>query len=161
MEKFFIITDECNYKKDYIDYKKNIKEVNKFVKEFFEENKIEASQYYVTNKQLYIIPNKNDIEKFDKFLNKPIQQGLRGFKKNSKINKLFTQKLKDKNLKVLSRPSLWMYMNGVYGNMKTTTYLLENTVYLKLSTTYDGQINEKGFKEIKGSEYYAAIENKR
>lgn len=74
MEKFFIITDECNYKKDYIEYIKNLEKVNDLVKEFFNENEIDTSQYYVNN-VLYIVPTDKDIEKFDKILTKPIQQG--------------------------------------------------------------------------------------
>ena len=159
MEKFFIITDECNYKRDYINYKENTKRVNELMNEFFSESGIETSKYYVTDKQLYIIPNENDVNKFDKLLNKPIQQGLRGFKKSSKINKSFLQKLKDNDIKVLDSPSLWMYINGFYGNMSTTTCLIDGIMYLKLSTTSNKEINEKGFTEIKGSEYYAAIEN--
>lgn len=159
MEKFFIITDECKYKRDYIDYKKNTKEVNEIIKEFFNENGIETSKYYVTDKQLYIIPSNKDIEKFDKQLNKPIQQGLRGFKKNGKINKSFIKTLKEKGVRVLSMPSLWMYLNGFYGNMRTTTCMVGNTMYLKISLESSKDIKEKGFNEIKASEYYLAIGN--
>lgn len=159
MEKFFIITDECKYKRDYINYKKNTKHVNEIIKEFFSENEIETSKYYVTDEQLYIIPSDKDVEKFDKQLNKPIQQGLRGFKKNGKINKLFIKTLKDKDVRVLSRPSLWMYINGFYGNMSTTTCVMGDTMYLKISSESSRDIKEKGFNEIKASEYYLAIGN--
>lgn len=158
MEKFFIITDECNYKKDYIEYRENIKVVNDIVKEFFDENEIDTSEYCI-NDVLYIVPTSKDIEKFDKMLNKPIQQGLRQFKKNSKIHKAFFKKISDKNIKILRSPSIWMYMNGMYGHMRTSTYLVNNVMYLKLSTDYDRNVNEKGFKEIKASEYYLALEN--
>lgn len=159
MEKFFIITDECKYKKDYLDYKQNIKDINEIVKEFFTENDIETSQYFVDTDKLYIVPTDKDNENYDKVLNKPIQQGLRAFKKNSGINKMFYKKVNEKGLKVLNRPNLWMYMNGFYGSMRTTTLLVGDTMYLKLSIDYDREINEKGFKEIKASEYYLVIEN--
>lgn len=159
MEKFYIITDECGYKKDYLDYGKNTLDVNEVVKEFFTENNIDTSQYYVDSDKLYIVPTSRDIEIYDKLLNKPIQQGLRSFKKNSKIHKEFYKKIDDKGIKILIMPSVWMYMNGMYGHMRTTTSLVDNTMYLKLSTDYDREVNEKGFKEIKASEYYLAIES--
>lgn len=159
MEKFFIITDECRYKEDYKNYRKNTKDVNEVVKEFFNENEIETSKYYLTNNQLYIVPTNKDLEKFDKDLNKPIEYGLRAFKKKGKINKLFIQKLESKGLSILNKPNLWMYMSGFYGSMSTTTYLINDVMYLRLSTNYDVEINEKGFDEIKASEYYLAIES--
>lgn len=159
MVKFFIITDECGYKDDYKNYRKNVEDVSEVVAEFFNENAIEAIQYHLTSNQLYIVPTNKDLEKFDKDLNKSIEYGLRAFKKKSKINKLFIQKLKSRNLSILDRPNLRMYIDGFSGRMSTTTYLVNDVMYLRLSTDYDVEINEKGFNEIKASEYYLAIES--
>ena len=159
MEKFFIVTDECKYKEDYKNYKKNTEDINEIIKEFLKENEIETSKYSLTDDQLYIVPTNNDLEKFDKDLNKSIQYGLRGFKKNGKINKSFFKKLESKGLSVINRPSLWMCIRGSYGSMSTTTSLINDVMYLKLSTDYDVEISKKGLIEIKASEYYLAVEN--
>lgn len=160
MDKFYIITDECNYKNDYLEYKKNLVVINEAVKEFFNTNNIDTKEYYVDSNNLYIVPTNKDLETYDKMLNKPVQQGLRAFKKNSKMYKSFYKKIKDENIKILSMPSIWMYMSGMYGHMRTTTSLVEETMYLKLSIDYEREVNEKGFKEIKASEYYLATESK-
>lgn len=159
MEKFFIVTDKCKYKKDYLDYQKNITDVNEVVKEFFNENNIETSKYYLDNNKLYIIPTDKDTENYGSVLNKPVQQGLRAFKKTSKISKMFYENINNKGLKILNRPSLWMYMNGFYGSFSTVTSLVGDTMYLKIDTEYGNEINETGMNEIKASEYYLALGN--
>lgn len=57
------------------------------MEEFKENNEIESKEYHAENDTLYIVPTDTDIEKFGKMLCKDIGNGLRAFKKTSKINK--------------------------------------------------------------------------
>ena len=157
MEKFFIITDECKFKGKYLEYKESCKNINEYLNEFFKENNIESSQYYLGNKQLFICPSENDLKLFSKELNKPIEYGLRGFKKNGKINKSFLNGLKEKDLKIQYKPNLCMYINFL-GKLWTTTFIKNNVMYAKIETENYCEIKSKGFVEIKASEYYKVQE---
>lgn len=157
MEKYFIIKDECGFKKDRNDYLENVKKLNEVVKEFFNIYEIEANKYYLNTERLYIIPTENDIAKFDNFLTKAEDYGLRAFKKNSKINKEFVKYLKDKNMKVLIEPLLWMYINFT-GRISTQVFMHNDVMYAKIETDNKFKYNEEYFKEIKASEYYTVKE---
>lgn len=158
MEKFFILTDKCGYKRDFIAYRDNLHKVNTFIKDFFKEEGILTAKYSVYDGQLYIVPTDEDLVKFKNVLSKPIGDGLMAFKKNSKIHKSFISKLSDRGIKLIERPSLWYYMGNFYGSFSSSVSLIGDEMYLKLTLSKDKEINEVGFKEIKASEYYLAIE---
>lgn len=160
MRKFFILTDECEYKKDYLNYMENAKIVNELVKEFFRDKGVETKEYYIDSNQLYIIPTEKDEDKFDKYLNKPIEQGLRAFKKNSKMNKDFMQFFKDRNVEILKNPILIMYLSFT-GKVRTTTFLKGDTMYAEIEAEKAFNSDVKGFIEIKASEYYLAVEDEQ
>lgn len=158
MEKYFRIKDECRFKKDYFDYMENSKMLNDFIKEFFDKHDIETSKYYLSEEQLYIVPTESDVYKFDKQLNKPKDQGLRAFKKNSRVNKAFVNKLKENDLKILRKPQLWMYIDFL-GRMSTQTFIKNSEIYAKVETDYKFIYSTEYFEEIKASEYYKIKES--
>ncbi|CEP45762.1 Uncharacterised protein [[Clostridium] sordellii] len=158
MEKYFRIKDECRFKKDYFDYMGNSKMLNDFIKEFFDKNDIETSKYYLNEEQLYIVPTESDMCKFDKQLNKPKEKGLRAFKKNSRVNKAFVNKLKENDLKILRKPQLWMYIDFI-GRMSTQTFIKNSEIYAKVETDYKFIYSTEYFEEIKASEYYKIKES--
>lgn len=158
MKKFVIVKEECKYKEEYIKYKENQIEVNKYVNTFFSENGIQTKEYYIGGNQLYIVPTEEDLEKFNGMLNNSIDYGLRGFKKRGKINKKFLDGLKENNIELIDRPMLWMYIN-FSGKISISTFIKDGVMYAEINTESNLKLNEKYFKEIKGSEYYAIIES--
>ena len=85
MEKFYIVTEESDLNKEYLGYVNNRKEVNEFVKKFMKQEGITANEYHVNAEKIYIIPTDEDLESFNKVLNKQLENGLRQFKLNSDI----------------------------------------------------------------------------
>lgn len=159
MEKFYRIKKGSPLYSQYFEYIENTKQVNEVVKEFMVEHNIETHQYYASTDVLYIVPTAADLDKFDKVLSKNVGNGLRPFKKTSKINKDWVELLKSKNLRVLGKPFLGFYFK-VAGKFSTRLFNIEEEVYASMSAGYDFPNPEnEGFVEVKASEFYKIIED--
>lgn len=159
IEKFFIVDDNSQLAKDYWNWKKNLHDVNEHVKLFMEENQISATQYHADNNILYIIPTKEDIERYDKILGKDIGNGLRPFKKNSTIHKLWIKSLKDNNLTVLHKPhTVWYFKEFAGGRFSTRLFDVDGVIYTSFSWEGNKLDCPEGFTEIKASEFWKGIE---
>lgn len=157
MEKFYIVTEESNLNKEYWKYKNNVKEVNEYVKKFMEQEGIKANEYYASTEKLYIVPTEDDLRTFNRKLNKELEGGLRQFKLNSSIAKRWVEFVNDNNIKILYKPFVRTYFNA-YGRSKSRLFNIGDTVYCTYETEFNFN-NPKGFKEIKASEFYSAVEN--
>ncbi|MNO75226.1 hypothetical protein D3C76_662560 [compost metagenome] len=157
MEKYFMVTEENILHKDWFDYKNNSKAVRELVREFFESHGIGATEYYVTDDEIHIVPNESDTEAFGSLLCAPIENGLQKFKKSSAISKAWVRALQDAGLKVLRRPMLILYFRSFGGGRFRSRIFDQNGI---LYCSIDPVVGEapKGLVEIKASEFYKIIE---
>lgn len=157
MEKFYIVTENSSLNGAYWRYKNNVKEVNEYVKKFMEQEGIKANEYYVDAEKIYIVPTEDDIINFDSRLNKELENGLRQFKLNSLVAKRWVDFVYCNDIEILRKPFVAAYFNA-YGRSKSRLFNIGDTVYCSYENEFDFN-NPNGFKEIKASEFYSAIEN--
>lgn len=147
MEKFYIVTEESNLNKAYWKYKNNVKEVNEYVKSFMNKEGITANQYHVNAEKIYIIPTDEDLEVFNKILNKQLENGLRQFKLNSAIAKIWIKFVSDNNIKILHKPFVGTYFNA-YGRSWSRLFNVGDTIYCTYESEFD-LLTQKGLKKLK------------
>lgn len=158
MERYFIVTDENKLKKDYIEYKKNTTDINEIVKKFMKSQEIETKGYHPRNKYLFITPTTKDEEVFKTQLCKSVlDDGLRRFKKNSKVNKAWVETLKLNDIKVIDRPFVPFYFEKILGSIRSRLFETDGHVYCSLEHTEDIK-TPKGMTEMKASEFFKVIE---
>lgn len=156
MEKYYIVTEKSSLHKSWFDYKANVGVVNELVKGFIAENGIEASEYYVSDTEIYIVPSEKDVEMFGNSLGATLDNGLRKFKKNSKICKAWVAALNIAKLKVLRKPMVILYFRGIGGKYRSRIFDQNGVLYCSIDPA-DGKENE-GLVEIKASEFFKIIE---
>jgi len=158
MEKFFIVTEGNELRKDYLGYKTNSKLINYMAKKFCNMQLIMAEEYCAYTEQFYIVPTEEDFIKFDKVLCKEVNDGLRPFKITSKVNKAWIKLLKNEGLIVTNKPYVSFYFDSCCGKHNTRIFDVEGIVYLSMSMDYDFE-TPKGMIEIKASEFYKVVED--
>lgn len=159
MEKFYIVTDDSEYRKAYLDYQQNSKEVNDIVRDFMISNDIETHEYAIGMRENHfeIVPTQKDFDTFGKQMKKDSRANvLSSFKKNSAIFKDLFKILEDKNMKVLHRPFI-QFAFPCCGKSRSRLFELNGEVYASYEHESDFE-NPKGFKEIKASEFYKIVE---
>jgi len=160
MENCFIVTEQSELHKDYYDYRENVKIVDNIVKGLMDKYNINTKYYYVDKFGFAIEPTEKDVELFDKMLKVPIENGIRFFKKYSKIHKEWMDILKTKNIKVLRKPFVGFYFNGVHGKFKTRLFDIDDVLYCSIEC---GSVDDiecpEGMKRIKTSEFYKIVED--
>jgi len=158
MEKYFIVTEQSKLYGEYMRYIQNKKDVNDHVKEFTAKNEIKTTEYYANSGYLYIVPTENDLEKFEKVLTKPVNDGLRSFKKNSKINKQWVKSLDEKDLKVINKPVVLFYFTRGYGKTRSRLFNVDKVLYCSFEVDTTELDCPEGMVEIKASEFYKILE---
>lgn len=158
MEKYFIISEDSSLYKNYFKWKSNEELVREHVKKFFENHGISAKQYIARNKELYIIPTKDDMGKFEKYFTKQVlENGLRKFKINSKIGKEWTKLVQENELNILSKPRIGFYF-PIYGRHSVRLFDIDKTLYCSIDSEYKFDKPEWA-KEIKASEFWKVVED--
>lgn len=183
MEKFYIVTNE-NFLKEMNDYRKHDEERKIIAKNFFEDKGIAGKEYYISGDgsvnrpfkeyekhdiRLYITDCNENNQKFGKELLKPTKLFsnsdvlMRKFRANSKTLKEFQDLCIEKNIVINNYPMrVGDYFKELYlGGYSVSRFEHENKLYLNISTTKYETItpnNDAGFTEIKGSEFYKALE---
>ncbi|MEY8352507.1 hypothetical protein AALB39_04030 [Lachnospiraceae bacterium 54-53] len=159
MEKFYIVTDESEYRKAYLDYQQNSKDVNEIVKDFMINNEIETHEYAIGMRENYfaIVPTQKDYDVYGKQLKKDSRVGvLSSFKKNSSIFKELFKILEEKNMEVLHRPFI-QFAFPCFGRGRSRIFEHKGIVYASYEHETDFE-NPKGFQEIKASDFYKVVE---
>ena len=183
MEKFYIISNN-KFLKEIDDYKKHEKERRLLIKDFFQNKGIAGQEYYINGSgrtncpfeeyeknyiRLYITDCDENNQKFDKELLKPMKLfsnsdvSMRKFRANSKTLKEFQDLCIEKKI-VINNHSVreGNYFKELHlGGYSVLRFEYENKLYLKISTTKYETItpdDDTGFTEIKGSEFYKALE---
>ena len=181
MEKFYIVTNE-KFLEEIEEYKKSRKARNDLIKEFFEKHQIHGEGYLIHGNGWVNTPfdemNKTDISlyidgceengvEFKTQLKKltVFSDGSKMFelRKNSSILKEF-QDLCIQHQVVIN---LHWHREGDYfkgldlGGYSVTRFVQDGKYYLRMEAERHDSLTPKydGFTEIKGSEFYTAMEN--
>ena len=183
MEKFYIVTNE-KFLKEITDYRKHGEERRIVANNFFEDKGITGKEYYISgdgsvnrpfeeyekhNIRLYITDCNENNQKFSKELLKPNKLFcdsdtlMRKFRANSKTLKEFQDLCIKKNIVINNHPiRVGNYFKELHlGGYSISRFEYENKLYLNISTTKYETItpdDDTGFTEIKGSEFYKALE---
>ena len=155
MEKFFIVTEKSQLHKDYFEYEQNRKEINERVIKFFNLAGIEANEYYCSSNSLSIVPTAKDEEKFKGQFYAKSNSNLKTFKATSGIGKAWANYIA--GYKVLSRPLPQFYFD-ILSKAQYRLFDIDNILYCSYASKYDFK-TPQGFEEIKGSEFFKAIED--
>lgn len=159
MEKYFTVAPESKLYNNYFAYKANREEINELFKRFKIEQDIESRAYYVTDKEIYIVPTAKDSELFATILCQPVDDGLQKFKTNSKVGKAWVTLLQNESVSVIRKPMLIMYLNTVGGKFKSRLFDVGDKLYGSLDAA---ELNlPEGFIEMKASEFFTIIESAR
>lgn len=161
MERCFIVNENSELYRDYMDWKTNIIQNNKTMKEFLDNMGIETSEYSLTDR-LGIVVTESDLEKFKNQLTKnPIQfygkLGLYEFKKNSPVGKAYTAL----ELKVMYKPNVAWYADVlVIGRCQTRCFLHNGNLYATIESEEINKDTEfpDSWNEIKKSDFYKMLE---
>jgi hypothetical protein len=156
MEKYFIVTEQSKLHKEYYEYKNSDKKLHKIVKEFMQKYEIETNGYAHRDQTFYIEPTEKDLEKFNKVLCKPLENGLRAFKATSKIAKNWVETVEQ--VKPVSKPYVGFCFKNCLGKIRSRLFDIDEVVYCSFSSEYEIDIPE-GFTEIKASEFFKVIED--
>lgn len=183
MEKFYIVTNE-KFLKEIDDYRKHGEERRTLVNIFFENKGIAGKEYHISgngfvncpfkeyekhNIRLYITDCNENNQKFGKELLKPTKLFydsdvlMRKFRANSKTLKEFQDLCIKKNIVINNHPIREgdYFKELLLGGYSVSRFEYENKLYLNISTTKYETItpdDDTGFIEIKGSEFYKALE---
>lgn len=178
-EKFFIVTNE-QFLKETRDFRKNEEERNALIKEFYEKKGISGNGYYIRgdgrvnrpfeeyNKKdirLYIGDCEENEAKFGKQLLKAVRFDdgfyMRRFRANSAVLKEFQNLCIERRIIINN----WWHKEGDWfkelhmGGYSVTRFELDGKYYLRIETSKSEITPEHdGFNEIKGSEFYLAVE---
>ena len=157
-EKFFIVTKKSKLYDDYFQYRRNQKQLRKIMRDF-------TKKYHLPNlaaadgDTYSIIADKNT--PFKSQLKKHPTWTKRGklydFKKSSFIGKAWRETLNTAGFKFIHRPLILLYFSNIQGKCSWETFKDNEKLYLKIETEFE-QNTPNGMNEIKGSEYYKAIE---
>lgn len=160
MEKFFTIDKDSKFYKDYVQYKHDVKTHAKAFDDFCKSHGIESTRYLPSDNSVMIIPTVNDLNKFGHLLTKrKYDDGIRTFRKNCKIVKDWTAIAK--HLPEPYKPTYFEYGMRVNGYFSSRCFMLGDTLYGSIEcNTCDFDLLYF-MTEIKGSEFYTALETTR
>lgn len=155
MEKFYTVNEGSRLYDDYWVWRNSLAPNKRLVDGFFKEYGIESDLYCPTPSVIGIVPTDNDKVKFAKQLcAKETNEGLRFFKKNSAINKVWVERAV--NLKNLHKPSP-AWLNQYMGRSSSRLFDYNGIVYCSISANQIA-VPADTFTEIKGSEFYKIME---
>lgn len=184
MEKFYIVSNE-RFLKEISDFKIHSEERQKLIDEFFDEKGIGGELYHISGNgiinepftdfqkgdiRLYIEDCEENSQKFGKELLKPTKLFcdsnvmMRKFRANSKTLKEFQNLCIERNIVINNYP----IREGYYfkelhmGGYSVSRFKYDGKVYLRMHTSSHSDITpeHEGFNEIKGSEFYRALEER-
>ena len=153
MERFYTISNDSKIGKDYWCYIESEKKIVKAFNEFANEYDIKTTKFYPSHTLLWIVAEKEDK---DKFGNQFTLKTPGRFKKTSAMNKAWVKKCADEGVEYIDKPFVPFLFNYV-GRSQYRLFDYKGVIYC----TFDCPINvetPEGFVEMKGSEFYAAME---
>lgn len=176
MEKCFIATKESQYFKNVVKYQEMFEKRREQIFEFLALKNIETRSCYVRGSggvnspfsdyeqssiSLYITPTDNDEKLLGKSLKKPIQYGLRDFRKGNKILKEFQQYCVDNRIVVnINAPEMRDYFKTIgWYKYESTQFPCEEGYCIEIDSEFLKEDDiPQGFEVIKRSEFYSRLE---
>lgn len=153
-EHFFTVNPDSKFYADYSDYWTNRKVVDGKIKDFFKMAGIQTHGYSCTENQLWIAPTSADEKNFAvQLCIGNCGDGLRRFKKRSEINQMWATFIE--GTKIIQQPYMFMYFTGLHGPCRL--FFRSDILYCS-GEVEDGAQVPDGLNEIKGSEFWAVIE---
>ncbi len=177
IEKYYIVENEDFLKKVRF-FEKARKDRNQLIVEFFKEHGIDGDSYYFSGDGYVNEPfseeekrkiclsidltEKNERNFGNQLKKNPCRNGLYSFKKSSPVLKAFQDICIERQVII----SLWDHFIGDYflelhfGGFSSEFFENNGVTYLKVVTSRHGSITpqNKGFTEIKASEYFKTLE---
>lgn len=158
MKKYYIITPESKLYEEYWQYRQNRVATCEIYKDFKEKQGIESHGYCVYNDSIYIVPTPADLINFQSQLCKEtINDDLRRFKANSKVNKAWVKTLSELKHKVIHKPVVPFFFNGA-GHSFSSLFDIDGVIYCSYELNCDFE-NPEGFQEIKASVFHKIVED--
>lgn len=153
MEKFYTISNDSKVGKDYWRYIEYEKRIVRAFNEFAKEHDIKATKFYPINTLLWIKPEKEDKDNFSgQFTLKDPGR----FKKTSAMSKAWVKKCSDEGIEYIRKPHVQFLFNYT-GKAWCRLFDYDGVIYCTFDCPIDVETPE-GFVEMKGSEFYAAME---
>ncbi len=156
MERFFEIKN-IDLAAAVQEYEQLRKRINDLYSEFAEENGIESPEYYQRVDSLIIMPTKQDKKNFADQL----KADGRSFKKASPLGKLWVKTCKEKGLVVSPTKPSWklrdLISHYIY-SFQSRLFSWNGKVYGSFQADADFELPIEHFREMKGSEFYALME---
>lgn len=155
MERFYIVPKDCDLGKNYIDYKKRLNQITSLFKQFSMENNIQTQSFYTSATRLWIDPNDCDVENFR---NGFMVDNPGKFKKKYPLSKKWVALCEENGLtKDVIKPYVPFYFSFGMGKCSYRLFDIDEVIYCTFSSESEFKASE-GLIEIKGSEFYTAIE---
>ena len=157
MEKYFVVKESNPIYKEYFDWWNNLDVVTESFKKFKKLTGIESEEFCIST-DLIIKPTENDLVKFEKeFLKNEISDGLKQFKKNSSIQKAWTNFINGGHIKLIKKPStIFDFTKVFFLRGSSNLFHWKDKLYTKISSEnfYEDFEVPEGYEQIKASEYY-------
>lgn len=177
MERSFRVSEQNDFYKNMDKYYEMVNHQKQLVGEFLKENGIQSTLYRVLGDgfcnipfkekdkkdiRLGIVPTEEDVNTYDKVLCKPMSKGLRIFKTNSKIGKLFADFAVENEIVInILSVDIRDYFKSLewYNRCSQESFKFKDYYYLKINSEdlKEDDIPE-GMEVIKTSEFYEIME---
>lgn len=159
IEKFFTISPESQFNKDYEAWYANAEKTRQLIVLFFEDRGIESKQYRAGNTWLSIVPTENDRAKFGKELCKlSDDHGVVHFRESSKTCKAWAKLLAENNHRKVMEPRMSFYIAHGFRSMSRHFTGKDGVHYGWYQTDCNFEI-PSGCEEIKGWQFYKALDD--
>lgn len=181
MEKFYIVRNQKALQ-DIKEEDEALEQQKQFIREFFAENGINGGEYlmgglggynkpipemFESNIWLCVKDTQENREKHEKeFKKNPVRGYMREFKKSSKTLKKFQHECAVKKIPVNIYP---IHFGDYFGQLRYSGYSQQyfkssdDMLFLRIISKNDCEIipETDGFEEIKGSEFFIALESRK
>ena len=160
MEKFYVVTNKNPMHKAYYEWKEDAEKKHKACVAFMNECEFETTGYCVHAGRFMIAPTDMDLEAYHNQLStEEFNDGLKAFKKNSKVHKAFWKAMDVAGVKNLRKP-VPGWDAGIFIHGKVSTRLLDigDKLYCSIKAMNEFE-SPPHCIEIKASEFYKAIED--
>lgn len=153
MEKFYIVSQNCDTYKRYMEYLKYLDAIIEVFSKFADEYGIHSSEFYTYADRLRIMPDDDDEKKFGQYMSKT-DYGL--FKKNTQMSKEWVSRCKSAGLTTMTKPYVPFIFN-VFGKCRYRLFHIGETLYCTYESAEKFD-NPNGFNEVKASDFYKMME---
>ena len=159
MEKYFEVKQNCDFYKQYFNYRDMSDKVNELFKQFAKDNGIETKEYYQNTERLAIVPTQGDRVKFKGMF---VANSDTDFKKTAPICKSWVSLCKEHGLKSPRKPSLAWDTSCNLGSYSISSRLFHigEKVYGSINNKCNADIElTDDFIETKASEFWKIVED--